>query len=240
MRGVDIVIAAAHGFGSDDTVSPAAVDRIGNINLIDVAAESSVPVVLMSVVFANSDSPLELFRAKHAAEEHLKGSGTPWTVVRATAFVETWAAITSSPLSRTGRTIVFGRGLNPINFVSVEDVAALVERVLSASTPRGQTIEIGGSGNATFQQFAGMVADALGQPSRPRHVPRAALRAMSVLARPFKPVFARHAGAAVVMDTQDMSFDDTLVRRQFPDLPNTSIPAALDVFFRARERRGAR
>ena len=233
-RGADTVVAAAHGFGSDDTVSPETVDRIGNINLVDAAAEAGASVVLMSGVLAAADSKLELFRAKHAAEEHLKASGTAWTIVRATAFVETWAGIMGPALLKTGRVIVFGRGENPINFVSVVDVAALTERVVSDAALRGDIIEIGGSANSSFSEFATMVGEALGRPSHARHIPRGMLRAMSVLARPFKPSFARHAAAAVLMDTQDMTFDDSAVRRRFPDLPNTLVPAALGAFFRAR------
>lgn len=233
VRGVTTIVAAAHGFGEDASVSPATVDRTGNFNLIDAAAAAHASVVLMSGVHASPTSPIELFRAKHAAEEHLMASGTPWAIVRATAFAETWAGIMGRSLLDTGRTLVFGRGVNPINFVSIVDVAAFVEHVVIDATLRGEIIEIGGSTHATFQRFAAMVGEALGRPSQARHIPRAALRAMSVLARPFKPSLARHAGAAVVMDTQDMTFDASATRRRFPDLPNTPIPVALSGFFAA-------
>ena len=72
----------------------------------------------MSVVGASADSPMELFRCKHAAEAHLRGSGVAWTIVRATAFVELWIDILGSTAT-PGRPVVFGRGDNPINFVSV-------------------------------------------------------------------------------------------------------------------------
>ena len=36
------------------------------------------------------DSPMELFRMKHAAEQYAVASGVPTTIVRATAFVELW------------------------------------------------------------------------------------------------------------------------------------------------------
>ena len=37
----------------------------------------------------------------------------------------------SETMDRAGRVMVFGRGDNPINFVSVNDVAALVDRVIA-------------------------------------------------------------------------------------------------------------
>jgi uncharacterized protein YbjT (DUF2867 family) len=130
LRGVTTVVSAVHGFAGPGRVSPASVDRDGNANLVDVATAAGADVVLMSVVGASVDSPMELFRAKHAAEQHLRESGTPWTIVRATAFVELWAEIMAKP-------IVFGRGNNPINFVSVGDVAAVVERAVVDAGLRG-------------------------------------------------------------------------------------------------------
>jgi uncharacterized protein YbjT (DUF2867 family) len=70
---------------------------------------------MLSVVGTTPDSPMELFRAKHHAEQHLPQTGVPWTIVRASAFVELWADIMAKP-------IVFGGGANPINFVAVDDV----------------------------------------------------------------------------------------------------------------------
>ena len=52
---------------------------------------------MMSVVGAAAGSPMELFRAKDAAEVHLRASGAPWTIVRSTAFVELWSEIMKRP-----------------------------------------------------------------------------------------------------------------------------------------------
>jgi NADH dehydrogenase len=231
VAGVETVVAAAHGFGDDDTVSPATVDRQGNMNLVDAAKGAGASVVLMSGVQAAPDSSMELFRAKAAAEEYVRASGVPSTIVRATAFVETWAGIMGPPLRASGRTIVFGRGDNPINFVSVADVAALVERVIMDTTLRGETLEIGGPANLTFNAFAILVGESLGMPPNPRRVPRAILRVMGALVGPFKPSLARHARGAVVMDVEDMSFDDASVRVRFPEVPLTDARAALEAYF---------
>src|SRR4029077_17320537 len=88
MAGVSTVVSAIHGFGDIGNVSPASVDRDGNRRLIDAAAAANATVVLMSIVGASAEHPMELFRMKHAAEEHLRSSGVPWTIVRATAFAE--------------------------------------------------------------------------------------------------------------------------------------------------------
>lgn len=53
--------------------------------------------------------------------------------MRATAFMETWAELMGRALRGSGKILVFGRGDNPVNFVSATDVAALVE--LAATDP---------------------------------------------------------------------------------------------------------
>jgi uncharacterized protein YbjT (DUF2867 family) len=230
--GADVIVSAAHGFGNADDESPATVDRRGNFNLIDAASEVGAAVVLMSIVGAAPDSPMELFRAKHDAEEHLRKSGVRWSIVRATAFIETWAQVMGPPLRKTGRTIVFGRGNNPINFVSAADVAALLERVVLDPTLREQVIEIGGTTNLTFNQVAVLLEQQLGRSGGARHVPRPMLRAMGIALRGVKPALARHVRAAVVMDTHDMTFDSASTRHRFPEVSNTSLALALQTHFR--------
>jgi NADH dehydrogenase len=216
-----------HGFAGVGGVSPASVDRDGNFHLIEAASSVGAAFILMSVVGAAADHPMELFRAKHAAEERLRASGLPWTIVRATAFMETWAGIMAGPLRTRGTIPVFGRGTNPINFVSAGDVAAIVALVTSEPSLRGRVIEWGGPDNVTFNQLAAVVQEVIGSPGRVRHIPRSMLRLMSVLAAPVKPAFARQARAAVIMDTHDMRFDANPARREFPTLPSTNLASGL-------------
>lgn len=206
------VVSAVQGFAGPGRVSPTSVDRDGNVNLIDAAAAVDAHVVLMSVVGASAQHPMELFRAKYAAEQHLRATGRAWTIVRATAFVELWAEIMQKP-------IVFGRGENPINFVSVEDVAAAVEQAVVDTGLRQQVIEIGGPQNLTFNELAALLQQMRGQPAKIRHVPRGLLRGLAP--------FARQPRAAIAMDTIDMSFDASAARRMLGRLPMTDVQAAL-------------
>ena len=212
MEGVNVVVSAVQGFAGPGRVTPASVDRDGNANLVDAAVAAGADVVLMSVVGASAESPMELFRAKYAAEQHLRASGVPWTIVRATAFVELWSDIMAKP-------IVFGRGENPINFVSVDDVAAVVERAVTEPAWRGQVLEVGGPQNLTFNELAVLLQDVRGSGRKVRHVPRAVLRALAPL--------ARQPRAGITMDTADMTFDAAAARASYADLPVTSLRAAL-------------
>ena len=169
---------------------------------------------------------MSLHRAKHAAEEALRASGVPFAIVRPTAFMETWIGLVRQTVAEKGHALVFGPGVNPINFVSVRDVAALVVLAVEDDALRGRAIEIGGPENVGFATLAERVVDAHARRVAIKHVPLAALRVMSVLARPFSPVFARMAGAAVVMNTTDMTFESA-VRERFPSVPRTTLGDAI-------------
>lgn len=227
LRKAGAVISAVHGFTGPGGVSPAAVDRAGNRHLIDAAARTGAAFILVSVVGASPSHPIGLFRAKHAAEETLRASGVPWTIVRATAFMETWGTIMGQPLQASGKIPVFGRGDNPVNFVSATDVAALVAHTAVRPGLRGQILELGGPDNLTFNQVAVIVQETAGRRGTVRHIPRPALQLMAWLTPLIKPALARQARAALAMDTIDMSFDAGPTRQAFPDLPSTDMPSAL-------------
>ena len=225
--GVDVVVSAVHGFTDPHRNSLAAVDRDGNANLIEAAKAAGADLVLMSTVGATADSPIELCRMKHAAEQDAAASGVPTTIVRATAFLELWIDLINQTAGRSGRPLVFGRGQNPINFVSVADVAAAVDRAVIDPTTRGKTLEIGGPDNLTFDQLAQAVQTAAGRPGTPKHIPPFMLRLMANSIGRVKPELGRQARAALAMDRTDLSFDPTRHRQLYPDLPCTSLADVL-------------
>jgi NADH dehydrogenase len=225
--GVDVVVSAVHGFTDPHRSSLAAVDRDGNTNLIEAAKGAGADLVLMSTVGAAADSPMELFRMKHAAEQHAAHSGVRTTIVRATAFLELWIDLLHHTAARSGRPLVFGRGQNPINFVSVADVAALVDQAVIDPTTRGKTLEIGGPDNLTFAQLAEAVQSAAGRPATPRHVPPVMLHLMANSIGRVKPELGRQARAALVMDRADLTFEPTDLRRLYSNLASTTLADVL-------------
>jgi NADH dehydrogenase len=220
VAGADVVVSAVHGFTGPGGVSPASVDHDGNRHLVEAAARAGATMILISVVGASSESPMELFQMKEAAERRLRASGAPWTIVRSTAFLETWIDLIAQTTDRAGRVVVFGRGHNQINFVSVHDVAALVDRVVADPDARGQTIEIGGPENLTLTQLA-VAIQAAGPTVSPRHIPRAALKGMSLILRPFWPERARQCAAALALDTMDLRFNPSALRARYADISLT-------------------
>jgi uncharacterized protein YbjT (DUF2867 family) len=219
------VVSAVQGFAGTDPAGSEAVDRQGNSNLIKAAREEGATehFVLVSIQGAAPDHPMELCRMKYLAEQELKASGLAWTIVRPTAYMETWAALIGEPLLMSGRTRIFGRGENPINFVSARDVARYVELAVVDPTMRGQVIEIGGPENLSMKQFAQTFETVSGKVGKVSHVPLPALRLMSVLMRPVNPTLAGQVHAGVVMDTHDFSFDASGTARRYPTVPLTSL-----------------
>jgi len=211
LAGVETVISAVTGFGPDGD-GPRKVDLEGNANLIDAATAAGVKhFILISIHGAAANHAMELYRAKFMAEERLRASGLEWTIIRPTVFMELWAGIIGDPLLKTGTATVFGRGGNPINFVSVQDVARFIERAIVDPTLRGRTLDVGGPQNLSVNGLVEIIAESNGRQAKARHIPVAALRLGAFALRPFRPDIAGLLQAAVLMDTTDMRFDSARV-----------------------------
>lgn len=228
MAGVDMVISLIQGFGSPEREALKTIDLQGNANVIDAAAAVGASVILLSIVRADSQSRVELFRVKHDAEQHLRRSGVPWTIVRATAYMETWIDVMEQTAATGGgRPLVFGHGRNPINFVAADDVAALVERCVVDPSTRRLAFQIGGPENLTLNRVAAASQRAAGRIGPPRHASRATLRVMAATLGRLQPLLARQARLALVMDTADMTFDSAPLHATIPGLPITTLREAL-------------
>ena len=224
VTGARTVISAINGFGGDGALGVRAIDRDANLALIDAAEAAGVEhLVLVSIHSASPDHPIELFRMKAAAERHLIASALPWTIVRPTAYQETWLEIVGRPLVETGRTRVFGRGRNPINFVASTDVARIVERATFDADLRGAMVDVAGPENLTLDEVVDAVRDVSGIDGTVDHVAPIVLRILSVALRPINPVLAGQIAAAVVMDRHDMTADATERTRRFPSIPTTRL-----------------
>lgn len=222
VAGSDVVVSAMHGMDPQAGQSPAEVDRDGNRNLIRAARAAGADIVLLSVIGASGNHPMELFRMKAQAEDELTSGSDDWTIVRASAFAEGWAEIVRSTASGGGAPKVFGKGENPINFVTVQDVASAVVHAATDRSLRGSVIEVGGPDNLTMTQFARLVT---GQP-RQGHIPRTALRVAGAALAPIRPAQARLMRAALVMDTEDLRFDPGASRAAYPWLTCTPLTEA--------------
>jgi uncharacterized protein YbjT (DUF2867 family) len=223
VAGARVVISAISAFGMKG-VTPREVDDAGNASLIAAAERHGVErFVLVSVRGAADDHPMELARMKHRAEQRLIASTLRWTILRPSTFTETFQAVLCAPLLAHRKAVVFGRALNPVNFVSAHDVARVVELVAMQPSAANAIVELGGTENLSLVEFVAAFSAALGLSGPVKHVPRLAMRVMAQLARPFNPTFARMAQAGVVMDTTDMAFDPSALIARYPDIAWTTV-----------------
>ena len=217
-QGMEKVLDSAHGFNpGDKTNTVQTVDEAGKRNLIDAAKTAGIQqFVFISILGAAPDSPMEIFRAKYAAEQYLKASGLCYTILRAAAFMEFWANMVGEPVLKTGKTTVFGRGDNPVNFVSADDVAKFALLALEDSQAQNQTIDVGGPENLSFNQVVAIFEKAAGKKAAVSHVPLPVMRVMRVVMQVANPMLSKQITGGILMDTTDQSHDMTPVLAKYP------------------------
>ena len=215
-QGVEQVLAAAHALDGKGENNPHTVDDAGNRQLIDAAkAAGAKHFVFMSILGASLDAPVEFYHIKYHTEEYLRASGLSYTILRPSAYMDLWAKLIGEPILEQGKTAIFGRGNNPINFVAVEDVSRFVSIAFDDPHARNRVIEVGGPENLTLNQVAEIFERLSGRQAKLRHVPLPMMRAMSILMHPFNPALSRIIRLGIFMDTANLCYDMTENARAF-------------------------
>jgi len=100
-RGVTHVITTANAFIGSGRNSVRTVDEQGNRRLIDAATSEGVRrFVFTSALLGEAYQAIDYFAAKRQIEAYLRASGLPFTILRPTAFMETWAMVIGEPMLR--------------------------------------------------------------------------------------------------------------------------------------------
>jgi uncharacterized protein YbjT (DUF2867 family) len=148
-NGVHAIVAAAHSLFGTGRHASEAVDGAGNERLFDIARAAGVRrVVFISVHGAHREHPTAFWRHKARAEESLRRSGLPHTILRPTAFMDFHAEVLiGKPIREKKAVVWFGRGDNPRNFVAAADVAKFVELGLNDDRSPSETLDVGGPEN---------------------------------------------------------------------------------------------
>jgi uncharacterized protein YbjT (DUF2867 family) len=202
-EGTRSVVGCSHAaLGGRDNDSRR-VDDEGNRLLVEAAVEAGAEhLVYVSASGAGSEHPIDFFRYKARAEEHVRSSGLSYTILRPTAFMETWAAILGEQLVKQGRVVLFGRGDNPINYVSARDVARVVVAAQGDSRLGGESLEFGGPENLTQEQVLRRFEQAHGVSARRTRLPVPLMRALSLVVSPFSTPSRRMLQMGVLMATR--------------------------------------
>jgi uncharacterized protein YbjT (DUF2867 family) len=128
-----------------------------NLLAAEAAAGVRHHVALSIVAIDRTDNGY--FRAKVAQEKLIEASGVPYTIIRATQFMEFLGGIADS--SADGNTV----RLPPVLFqpIAADDVAANVADVALAA-PRNSIVEIAGPERASFNEIIARYLKAVGDP----------------------------------------------------------------------------
>ncbi len=192
-RGVERVLAAAHGMLGRGRWRSEQVDDAGHRALLAAAQAAGVRRFVYTSAFgAAPDHPIDFFRTKHAIEQALAASGLDAVVLRPTAFMEHHAHnFNGKALLEKGKVQFIGAGTKPRNFVCARDVARFALRVLLEDPPPFRVLDIGGPGHHSNADVAALYASAAGVPLRTSHLPVGLAAFLAKVARPLHPGMAR-------------------------------------------------
>ena len=167
VAGAQVVIDLANSPSFEDKAVLEFFETAGH-NLLPAEAAAGVchHVALSIVAVDRTDNGY--FRAKLAQEKLIEASGVPYTIIRATQFMEFLRGIADS--SADGNTV----RLPPILFqpIAADNVAAIVADVALA-TPRNGIVEIAGPERAPFNEIVARYLKAVGDPSEVVRDPKA-------------------------------------------------------------------
>jgi uncharacterized protein YbjT (DUF2867 family) len=159
MAGTQVVIDLANSPSFEDRAVLEFFETSGR-NLL--AAEAAAGVrhhVALSIVGTDRSPDNGYFRAKVAQEKLIEASGIPYTIIRATQFMEFLGAIAAS--SADGNMVKLSPGL--FQPIAADDIAPIVAEVALAA-PRNGIVEIAGPERAPFNEVIARYLKAVGDP----------------------------------------------------------------------------
>src|SRR5215510_6906139 len=159
MAGTQVVIDLANSPSWEDKAVLEFFETSGRNLLAAEAAAGGRHHVALSIVGTDRMPDNGYFRAKVAQEKLIVASGVPYTIIRATQFMEFLGGIADS--GADGNTIRHSPGL--FQPIAADDVAALTADVALAA-PRNGIVEIAGPERAPLSDFIARYLQAVGDP----------------------------------------------------------------------------
>jgi NADH dehydrogenase len=201
--------------------SSGAVDYTGHKLLIDAAVQSGVQqFIYVSAYGAAPDHPVDFFRTKYKIEQYLIASGLNNTILRPAAFME-WHMhnLLGKGLVEKNKTMVFGKGNNPTNFIAANDIAKLVFQIYKKDEFYNTIIDLSGPDNLTKNEVAKLYSTHLNRKTKITYIPRAVLKTFSYLLNPLHPGLARIMHVSLLADTAIAAMDDNTSIKRFGITP---------------------
>ncbi len=202
MRGIDTVYHMAGGEAEGGRANLQAVDIDGTRNLAEAAADAQVErIFYLSHLGADRAAGFPVQKAKGIAEEHIRKSGVPYTILRGSILFGPGDAFTSGlamllaaapgilPLPSRGETLV-----QPL---WVEDLVTCLTWALDSPQTINQTYELGGSEYLSIREVAQIVMEVTHQPRLLVNWPTQSMRLLTII---IESVFPRFPTSIFWMD----------------------------------------
>jgi uncharacterized protein YbjT (DUF2867 family) len=194
MHGVDTVYHLAGGEAEGGRANLQLVDIDGTRNLAEAAASAHVErIFYLSHLGADRGAGFPVLKAKGIAEDYIRKSGIPYTIVRGSILFGPGDSFTTGlamllaaapglmPLPSKGETLV-----QPL---WVEDLVTCLAWALDAPETVGQTYEVGGSEYISLREVVKTIMEVTHQPRLLVNWPTQFMRLITILIESFFPRF---------------------------------------------------
>ncbi|GAB4522246.1 MAG: complex I NDUFA9 subunit family protein [Anaerolineales bacterium] len=231
MSGVDTVCHLASAEWQGSYANLERIDIQGTSRVAEAAAQAGVRrIVYVSHLGADRASAFPVLKAKGIAEEHIRNSGIPYTILRSGILFGPGDAFTTglgwllfaSPLAF----LLPNEGNALLQPLAVEDLATAIVWLLQSAPEDSRTYEIGGNEYISLRQAASIVMDALGRRRPFVNVPLPVLRGLTVFLESLFPHLPVSAYWLDYFSANRTCSLDTLPR-QFQLLPQRFSPPGL-------------
>lgn len=202
--GVEQIFSTANNVLGAGPSSPRRVDVAGYRNLVAAARSSGVRRMVHTSAYGIADSGVDFFDIKLEVDEVIRESSIPWVFLRPSAYLDVWIGMAIEQ-ARKGPVMVFGKGDRKCNYVAVEDVATCAVKVLEHPEIVNEEINIGGPSTLTQPELFALIEKSSGLGIRQKSIPRAVLRAGSVVLRRLNEVTARFMAMGAWVAATDRS-----------------------------------
>jgi NADH dehydrogenase len=222
IRGCDTVI---HLVAIIEETGGATFDQVihqGTVNVVNAAKVAGAKrFIYMSALGASDRQGFDYMQSKWRAEEAVKSSGLDWTIVRPSVifgpgdgFINALAGVVRGfPIIP-----VVGDGQTRFQPISVKDVADAFTAIVGDPSTIGQTFELGGPDQLTYEQMLDVIAEKLGKKKRKVHVPVSVMKSVVAVSAPLPksirpPVTKEQLKMLALDNTSKQSTTEELIGR---------------------------
>ncbi|HYL91901.1 MAG TPA: complex I NDUFA9 subunit family protein [Alphaproteobacteria bacterium] len=168
------------------------VHHLGTRNVVEAAKRNKISrYVQMSALGVRADGPAEYQRTKWRAEELVRQSGIPFTILRPSLIFGPGDGFVTQMLDVMRKAPLFrpvpGDGKPLFRPISIDDVAACFSRALTTPAAVNQTIDLGGADELSLNDALAEIARCAGINKRAVHVPLPLMLAGAAVAQTVLP-----------------------------------------------------